>query len=157
MHKNIMEKPSNTPFMMDALFQKALHAYQLGDNQTTVDLLEEIHRSASQTGQYHPEAQVFLAHQLRHRGDWERAHALYQDTLRRVRPLNIDDRERDHVLGQVFLGLGRVFEMQDKMQAARAAWKRGLGFFRRGQHLQWAQLLEHLLERPTNADKETTQ
>lgn len=154
MHSNTMEKPANIPLFMDTLFQKALHAYQLGDNDTTVRLLEEMHSLSSQTGQYHPEAQVLLAHQLRHRGDWERAHVLYQDTLRRVRPLNMAEHERDHILGQVFLGLGRVFEMQEKMQAARAAWKRSLGFFRRGQYSQWAQLLEYLLERPMSADKE---
>lgn len=129
------------------LFDRGMALHDRGDEQIAIDCLQEAGDLAEQI---HDEpltlrARIALAHLLRQQGEIERARILYQEALRRLREANLATDERDNLLGQTFLGLGRVFEAQNQRDAASAAWQRSLGFFQRGGHPEWAELLRHLL------------
>lgn len=142
----------DTQAIAQLLFELGMARHENGDDPTAIICLEEASTLAGQMAE-EPlglRAQTALAHLLRQQGDAERARMLYQDALRRLRDANITTDERDNLLGQTFLGLGRLFEAEGQREAAQAAWQRSLGFFQRGGHAEWAELLRHLLSSQTD-------
>lgn len=138
----------DTPVLIDLLFRRAMEFHDQEQDTAAIATLEEAVALADglNGGPAGLLPQLALAHLLRQRAAWARAQELYQDALRRVRGLDLAEPERDKVLGQIFLGLGRIFEAQGQPEAAAEAWRRSLGFFRRGGHREWAELLQHLLQ-----------
>ncbi|MEW5791238.1 MAG: hypothetical protein ACOY4L_01965 [Pseudomonadota bacterium] len=134
--------------LIDLLFRRAMELHDQEQDAAAIAVLEEAVALANALdgGPTDLLPQLALAHLLRQQGAWERAQTLYQDALRRVRSLDLAEPECDKVLGQIFLGLGRIFEARGQAEAAADAWRRSLGFFRHGGHREWAELLEHLLQ-----------
>ena len=129
------------------LFDRGMALHDRGDEQTAIDSLQEASDLAEQISDepLSLRARIALAHLLRQQGEIEAARMLYQEALRRLREAELAAEERDNLLGQTFLGLGRIFEAQNQRDAALAAWQRSLGFFLRGGHREWAELIRHLL------------
>lgn len=135
------------PAVVDLLFRQAMSRHDDGDDAAAIRILREAVSVADALPPVQAKLlpQIALAHLLRQQETWDEAHRLYQDALRRARTLDIDPVERDLALGQIFLGLGRIFEVRAQTPAAVEAWRRSLGFFRRGGHREWTALVEQLL------------
>lgn len=135
------------PALVDLLFRQAMSHHDEEDDPSAIRILQDAVSVADTLppAQANLLPQIALAHLLRQQEKWDAAQRLYQDALRRARALDIDPADRDLALGQIFLGLGRVFAARAQTPAAVEAWRRSLGFFRRGRHPEWAALVEQLL------------